>query len=149
MSNFSQLREREIGTIYYRAFLKKNHYKLLIWRYIKRNNFGSIDRWIIFFHSFSSWLPFLSHNISSTSGLKELALLKRRNILVLHLSSCSKLVPTEIQARLQQSQLAWLRSSLDPLKPVCSAKCFQWRERANAHTHTYKRAHPHTSKKRT
>lgn len=77
--------------------------------------------------------PFLSHNISSTSGLKELALVKRRNILVLHLSSCSKLVPTEIQARLQRSQLARLRSSLDPLKPVCSAKCFQWRERE---THT-------------
>lgn len=92
-----------------------------------------------FLLAFSS-LPFLSHNISSTSGLKELALVKRRNILVLHLSSCSKLVPTEIQARLQRSQLAWLRSSLDPLKPVCSAKCFQWRERANAHTHT----HTHT-----
>lgn len=91
--------------------------------------------------SFSPWPPFLSHNISSTSGLKELALVKRRNILVLHLSSCSKLVPTEIQARLQRSQLAWLRSSLDPLKPVCSAKCFQWRERANAHTHTHIHAH--------
>lgn len=78
-----------------------------------------------------SHLGFLSHNISSTSGLKELALVKRRNILVLHLSSCSKLVPTEIQARLQRSQLARLRSSLDPLKPVCSAKCFQWRERTH------------------
>lgn len=84
----------------------------------------------------------LCDNISSTSGLKELALVKRRNILVLHLSSCSKLVPTEIQARSQRSQLARLRSSLDPLKPVCSAKCFQF---ARTHTHVRRRVtHVHT-----